>query len=91
MYGVFSVRADWMNLTGAETSKNIAEIYVFDDHAIVKLKIYVGDLKNFEELVPDEWLEVPTSVRPSLEQHLHAFATEYFQLITDKGVKLPAC
>jgi hypothetical protein len=25
------VYADWINLTGAETAPNIAEIYVFDD------------------------------------------------------------
>ncbi|NOR43600.1 MAG: hypothetical protein GQ572_09720 [Gammaproteobacteria bacterium] len=87
---VFSVRADWMNLTGAETSENIAEIYVFDNHVKVKLEVYFGDLDKFDELLPDEWLKVPVSDRPSLEQRLHTFATEHFQLITDKGVKLPA-
>lgn len=30
------VKADWINLTGAETAPNIAEIYVLDDH--VKLE-----------------------------------------------------
>ena len=30
-------RADWINLTGAETSPNIAEIYIVDDH--VKLLV----------------------------------------------------
>ena len=29
--------ADWINLTGAETSPNIAEIYVMDDHVRIVL------------------------------------------------------
>jgi hypothetical protein len=29
------VRADWINLTGAETAPNIAEISVFDDRVEV--------------------------------------------------------
>ena len=28
--------ADWINLTGSETAPNIAEIYVMDDHVMVK-------------------------------------------------------
>ena len=30
--------ADWINLTGAETAPNIAEIYVMDDHVKVVLE-----------------------------------------------------
>ena len=30
-------QSDWINLTGAETSANIAEIYVLDDHATLTL------------------------------------------------------
>jgi hypothetical protein len=95
-------RADWINLTGAETAPNIAEIYVLDDHVNVKLEIYVGDLDKFGELIPDEWFNkltddsASTSVngafsnRPSLEQRMQTFATERLQFITEKGVKLPA-
>ncbi|MGB5178287.1 MAG: hypothetical protein WBP44_06120, partial [Gammaproteobacteria bacterium] len=43
-------RADWINLTGAETATNIAEIYVLDDRVKLVLEIYVGDLEKFEEL-----------------------------------------
>jgi hypothetical protein len=86
----FAVHADWMNLTGAETAQNIAEIYVLDDHVKVKLEIYVGDLEKFEELVPDEWLKNAVGERPSLEQRMHIFATERFQFITENGVRLPA-
>ena len=88
------LRADWMNLTGAETSENIVEIYILDDHVKVKLEVYVGDLEKFEELVPDEWLKDSVggsgNKRPSLEQRMHTFATKRLQFVTDKGVKLPA-
>ena len=90
----FSVYADWMNLTGAETSENIVEIYILDDHVKVKLEVYVGDLEKFEELLPDEWLKDSVggsdNKRPSLEQRMHTFATERLQFVTDKGEKLPA-
>ena len=82
--------ADWMNLTGAETSENIVEIYVLDDHVKVKLEVYVGDLEKFEELLPDDWLEGSAGKRPSLEQRMHVFASKRLQFVTEKGVKLPA-
>jgi len=84
------LNADWINLTGAETAQNIAEIYVLDDHIKVKLEVYVGDLEKFEELVPDEWIKVSPAKRPSLEKRMHTFANERLQFITDEGVKLPA-
>jgi hypothetical protein len=55
--GLPSTRADWINLTGSETAPNIAEIYVLDDHVKLVLEVYVGDLKTFEELIPDGWLK----------------------------------
>jgi hypothetical protein len=86
----FTVHADWMNLTGAETSQNIAEIYILDDHIKVNLEVYVDDLDKFEELLPDDWLDESVGQRPSLEQRMHAFASKRLQFITEKGVKLPA-
>lgn len=38
------VLADWINLTGAKTTPNIAEIYAQDDHVPVNLEVYIGDL-----------------------------------------------
>ncbi len=37
-------KADWINLTGAEISPNIAEIYVEDDRVRLVLEIYIGDI-----------------------------------------------
>ena len=86
----FSAHSDWVNLTGAETSPNIAEIYVLDDHVKVKLEVYVGDLEKFEELIPDEWVKDYVSQRPSLKQRMQTFATERLQFITEDGTQLPA-
>jgi len=85
-----TAQADWINLTGAETSPNIAEIYVLDDHVKVKLEVYVGDLSNFEELIPDDWIEDPEIKRPPLEQRIEHFANNTLKFITDDGNALPA-
>ena len=36
--------ADWINLTGAENTPNMAEIYIEDDHVRIDLEILVGDI-----------------------------------------------
>lgn len=84
------LNADWLNLTGAETSPNIAEIYVQDDHVKLVLEVYIGDLDKFEELIPDSWLTDEAKERPALSQRLEHFANTTFQFITDKGDNLPA-
>ena len=84
------VRADWINLTGAETSPNIAEIYFRDDHVQLVLEAYVGDLETFEALIPDDWLKDSAGERPALEERLKKFATHTFQVVTDRGQHLPA-
>jgi hypothetical protein len=85
-----AVHADWVNLTGAETSPNIAEIYVLDDQVKVKLEVYIGDLDKFEELIPDDWITDLKIKRASLQQRMQTFATERFQLITEDGTNLAA-
>ena len=84
------VQADWINLTGAETSPNIAEIYVLDDHIKVKLEVYVGDLETFEELVPDDWVKELDIQQPPLEQRIKHFANHTLKFIPDKGKPLSA-
>ncbi len=77
------VRSDWVNLTGAETSPNIAEIYVLDDHVKLVLEIYVGNLDAFDELIPDDWLKDSSIKRSPIEERLKIFANNKFQFITD--------
>ena len=83
-------RADWINLTGAETSPNIAEIYILDDHVKLTLEVYIGDLKTFHHLVPDYWLKDAKKKRPTLAERMRQFSSEMFQFVTDKGDKLEA-
>ncbi len=85
-----SARADWINLTGAETAANIAEIYVLDDRVKLVLEVYVGDLEFFDALVPDEWVKDEQLQRPAIEDRLRQFANSTFQFVTDTGEKLPA-
>jgi hypothetical protein len=84
-----AARADWINLTGAETAPNIAEIYVLDDRVRVKLEVYIGDLDKFDDLVPDEWLR-DASGRPGLDERLQRFSKEGLQFVTQAGERLQA-
>jgi hypothetical protein len=84
-----AARADWINLTGAETAPNIAEIYVLDDRVHVKLEVYIGDLDKFDDLVPDEWLH-DASGRPGLDERLQRFSKEGLQFVTQAGERLQA-
>jgi len=40
--------ADWINLSGAETAENIAEITILDDRVEIALEIYLDDVDAFE-------------------------------------------
>lgn len=87
---ITSLKADWINLTGAETAPNIAEIYVLDDHVKLELEIFVDDLETFEELIPDDWLKDSHAKRPGLITRLRIFSSQKFQFVTETGERLPA-
>lgn len=82
--------ADWMPLTGAESSPDIAEITVLDDRVHVVLEVYVGDIGAFEALVPDAWLKEKAAARPTLSARLRKFSTESLRIVTDDGTALRA-
>ncbi len=81
---------DWINLTGAENAKNIAEIYIKKDHIKIKLEIFVKDLPIFQELLPDSSFPQPIPGRPGQDERMRIFADSVFQIITDSGKKLSA-
>jgi len=87
---VTATRADWINLTGAETAPNIAEITVFDDRVEVALEVYVGDLKTFEPLIPDDWVKDLQVERPPLKDRLARFSEQGLRFVTDSGKTLQA-
>jgi hypothetical protein len=82
--------ADWINLTGAETSPNIAEIYVMEDHVRVVLEVYVDNLDVFEDLVPDDWVNELDLKRPDLAARMRHFSEQVLQVVTPDGERLPA-
>ena len=85
-----NANADWINLTGAETAPNIAEIYIHDDHVRVQLEIYPGDLEIFKELIPDDWYKQQKSNRPPLEQRLKHFSRNTLVITNENGKPLLA-
>ena len=80
--------ADFINLTNASISPNIAEIRVLDDRVNVKLEIFIGHLKTFQDLVPDDLLVQVDPKRPSLNERLKNFSETKLQILTDEGIKL---
>ncbi|MDH3475807.1 MAG: hypothetical protein OEM59_19180 [Rhodospirillales bacterium] len=85
-----NARADWINLTGAETSPNIAEITIGDEGVRVMLEVYVGDLETFHDLIPDDWIKDATVDRLALAERLRRFSSETFLFVTETGTKLQA-
>ena len=85
-----SARADYVNLTGAENARNIAEFTVEDDHVRVVLEIYVQDLAAFVELLPDEFFEESEVKPPPLTERMRRFSEETLQIVTGEGRRLQA-
>ena len=79
-----------MNLTGAETAPNIAEIIVLDDKVTVRLEVYIGDLESFADLIPDELLNDGGEGRPSERERLANFAQNVFSIRASDGQPLSA-
>ncbi len=84
-----SAHADWVNLSGAENARNIAEITIEKDRVRIQLEVFVDDLMIFEELVPESFFSQPLPGRPVLEQRQKIFADRVLQVVTDQGEKLP--
>jgi hypothetical protein len=83
-------RADWINMTGAETAPNIAEIHIGTDRLRLLLEIFIEDLEVFRDLVPDDLLADAGPNRPSTEQRLRRFSEETFRVVTEDGKPLGA-
>lgn len=82
--------ADWINLTGAENSPNIAEIYIEKDRVRLQLEIFVQDIPIFADLIPDEFFPEPIPGRPGLKKRLEHYSQNVFQIFSETKEKLPA-
>jgi hypothetical protein len=87
---ISSARADWINLTGAQSARNIAEIYVEEHHVRLVLEIYVGDLDKFIDLLPDDFFKKAEVKPPPLQERLRRFSTEGFQFLAEGKKRLQA-
>jgi hypothetical protein len=85
-----SVWADWINLSGAQSAPNIAEIHVQDDHVRLELEIYIRDIEKFVDLLPDDFFKRAGVDPPPLKERLRRFSTETFRIITEDQKHLQA-
>ena len=82
--------ADWINLSGAQSAPNIAEIYIEDSQVRLVLEIYVNDIEKFIDLLPDDWLLQAGIKPPPLEERMRRFSTDTFQVLADDTNRLVA-
>jgi len=85
-----SARADWVNLTGAQSALNIVEIHVNDDHVRLVLEIYLRDLNKFIDLLPDDFLKKRGIEPPPIPERMRRFSEDGFQFFTDDKKRLYA-
>ena len=72
-----------MSYSGAENAPNMAEIRIGEDGVHVQLEVYVGDLRLFERLIPDEWLKGMKVDRPDPKERIRRFAEEDLRILAD--------
>jgi len=82
--------ADWINLSGAQSAPNIAEIHVNEDHIRLILEIYVKDIAKFLNLLPDDFFKQAGVEPPPLKERLRRFSKETFQFLIDDNTHLQA-
>ena len=85
-----SARADWINLTGAQSAPNIAEIYVEDDRVRLVLEVSVVDLDKFVDLWPDDFLKASGIEPPPVRERMRRFSEETFQFLSEDKKRLHA-
>jgi len=75
------VLADWINLSGAQSAPNIAEIHINDDHVRLVVEVYVKDLDTFSDLLPEDWLRKLIKSPPRIETRVARFSKEVFRIV----------
>ena len=90
MIAALPVQADWINLSGAQSAANIAEIYVENDHVRLELEIFINDIDKFIDLLPNEWFEQANIKPPPMQERMNRFSTSGFQVITGGQKQLTA-
>jgi hypothetical protein len=83
-------KGDWINLSGAQSAPNIAEIYVNNDHVRLVLEIYVGDLDKFVDLLPDDFFKKSDVKPPPVQERTIRFSKDTFRFIANNETHLDA-
>ena len=86
---VSPAKADWINLTGAETAPNIAEITVRSDGVSAVVEIFPSDARYFVDLLPDALFGADLPERPAEAIRLARFSREGLRVETLDGEVLP--
>ncbi len=81
-------RSDALVFNAAAVAPNIAEVRIAPDGVHVALEIYVGNLRAFADLIPDDWFS-DTQNRPDLAQRLTQFAQNGISIQDENGRVLP--
>ena len=95
LFGLFCLllptfaRADLTPMTGAAVAPNIAEISISEDGVSVALEIFVGDMRQFEDLLPDDWVPQGDGPRKAAVERLAHFAERGLSIRTGTGKTLP--
>jgi hypothetical protein len=80
--------ADWINLSGAQNARNIAESHINHNHVRIELEIFVNDLVAFDRLIPDDFFSQSKIQITPPDERLRRFSSEDLQVIADNGQKL---
>jgi len=81
--------ADFMAFNGSEMAPNIAEIRIAEDGVRIQLEVFVGDLKTFDALVPDNWLKDGSTPRAASSERMVDFAESGLSIRRADGTALP--
>lgn len=68
---------------------NIAEFRIDEDGVRVQLEVYVGDLKTFDALVPNNWFKEDTAPRAKPDERMADFAKNGLSIRRSDGTALP--
>ena len=90
LFTAAAAEADWINLSGAQSAPNIAEIHIENTHVRLVLEIYVNDIDTFVDLLPDEWLKQAGTQPPPMSERMRRFSTTTFQVLADDNRPLTA-
>jgi len=68
---------------------NIAEIRIDEDGVRIQLEVFVGDLKTFDALVPDNWFKDGAPQRATPDERMVYFAENGLSIRRTDGTALP--